>query len=102
MAYARAVAVEWDPEKDETNRAKHGLSFSEASVLFDSEGDYLVIFDEAHSESEDRFIAIGGMERGVAVIVFTEPDEDTIRIISARWATVRERSLYRSYKERGS
>jgi hypothetical protein len=78
------VAVEWDPEKDEVNRAKHGLSFSEASVLFDSEGDYLVIFDEAHSEAEDRFIAIGAIESGIAVVVFTEPDEDTTRIISAR------------------
>lgn len=96
------MAVEWDPEKDEVNRAKHGLSFSEANVLFDSEADYLVIFDEAHSESEDRFIAIGDIERGTVVVVFTEPDEDTTRIISARWASKREQSLYRSHMERRS
>ena len=102
MAYNCPVAVEWDPEKDEANQARHGLSFSEASVLFESEVDYLVIFDETHSESEDRFIAIGAIERGIAVIVFTEPDEATTRIISARWATEKERSLYRSYRESGS
>jgi uncharacterized DUF497 family protein len=33
------------------------------------------------------------------VIVYTEPDEDTIRIIGARWANKREQSLYRSYME---
>lgn len=95
------MAVEWDPEKDEANQAKHGLSFSEASVLFEAESDYLVIFDEAHSDAEDRFIAIGAIERGIAVVAFTEPDEDTTRIISARWAGERERSSYRSYTEQG-
>ena len=30
-------------------------------------GDYLEIFDAAHSEHEDRFIAIGDIARGVAV-----------------------------------
>jgi len=102
MAYICPVVVEWDPHKDGVNRAKHGLSFSEASVLFEAESDYLVIFDEAHSDAEDRFIAIGEIDRGIAVVVFTEPDEDTTRIISARWATERERSLYRSHKERGT
>ena len=44
----------------------------------------------------------GEIDRGIAVVVFTEPDEDTTRIISARWATERERSLHRSHKERGT
>ena len=95
------MAVEWDPEKDESNQAKHDLSFSEASALFEAGSDYLVIFDEAHSETEDRFIAIGEIERGIAVVVFAETDEQTTRIISARWATGRERSLYRSHMETG-
>lgn len=94
------MKVEWVREKDEANRAKHGLSFPEVQILFSSDADYLVIFDEAHSESEDRFIAIGAIEWGVAVVVFTEPDEDTTRIISARWADRREQSLYRSYMDR--
>lgn len=96
------MTVEWDPEKDEANQAKRGLSFSEASVLFKGRPDYLLTFDETHSEAEDRFIAIGAIERGIGVVVFSEPDEDTTRIISARWATERERSRYRDYKERGS
>ena len=96
----RRVKAEWDDAKDEVNQRKHGLSFSEARVLFDSGSDYLVIFDVDHSESEDRFLAIGAIERGIVVVAFTEPEEDTIRIISARWASNREQSLYRSHMDR--
>ena len=51
--------VEWDEAKDLANRQKHGLGFAEAAELFESGVDYLEIFDVDHSESEDRFIAMG-------------------------------------------
>jgi len=35
--------------------------------------------------------------RGVGLDVFTERDEETVRILSARWATKREADLYRAY-----
>ena len=44
---------EWDDEKDLSNQQKHGLSFREASKLFESGAQYLEIFDEDHSETED-------------------------------------------------
>ncbi|MHC4223093.1 MAG: BrnT family toxin, partial [Planctomycetota bacterium] len=78
---------------------KHGISFGEAQSLFESGVDYLEIFDTEHSDSEDRFIAIGPIEQGIVVIVYTERDEDIIRIIGARWANAREQSLYRSYMD---
>ncbi len=53
------VHFSWDPAKAESNVRKHGVSFEEASELFTSGVDYLEIFDDAHSESEERFIAIG-------------------------------------------
>jgi uncharacterized DUF497 family protein len=87
----------WDEAKNLKNRRKHGLSFEEAAELFTSESDYLEIFDEAHSESEDRFIAIGPIARGLILVVWTTDDEDTLHIISARWATEQERGLYHSY-----
>lgn len=89
----------WDEAKNLANRRSHGLSFEEAAELFTSGIDYLEIFDEAHSDTEDRFIAVGPIRRGLVVIVWTERDEDTIRILSARWATRRERALYVSYLE---
>jgi uncharacterized protein len=48
------VRVAWDEAKNLANRRKHGISFEEAAELFASSSDYLEIFDEAHSESEDR------------------------------------------------
>lgn len=93
------MKIEWDPAKNAENLVKHGVSFEEASALFTSERDYLEIYDEAHSENEERLIAIGLIRRGVIVIVWTERHEDTIRIISARWATSRERLLFARYTE---
>lgn len=89
----------WDEQKNVANQAKHGVSFEEASSLFSSGVDFLEIFDEAHSEQEDRFIAIGPISRGVVLVVWTEQDEETIRIISARLATKRERAHYERFME---
>jgi hypothetical protein len=99
MAYVLTVRFEWDDVKDLLNREKHGISFAEARRLFESGVDYLEIFDSEHSDLEDRFIAIGPIDRGLVVIVYTEREEDTVRIIGARWASPREQSLYRSYME---
>lgn len=57
------------------------------------------IFDSAHSDTEDRFIAIGQLDRGIAVVVYTERDDDLIRIIGARFATKREQELYRQHMD---
>ncbi len=87
----------WDDSKDVRNRKEHGVSFEEASTLFASRDEYLEIFDKAHSSDEDRFIAIGPIARGMVLVVYTEQEDDTVRIISARWATKREAEMYRSY-----
>ena len=75
------------------------MSFLEASLLFASGQDYLEIFDSAHSDTEDRFIAIGQLDRGIAVVVYTERDDDLIRIIGARFATKREEEQYRQHMD---
>ena len=93
------MKVAWDDAKNLANQRNHGISFEEASELFRSGVDYLEIFDDEHSLTEDRFIAIGPIRRGLVLIVWTERDEETIRIISARWATTGEKILYRTYLE---
>ena len=90
-------SFEWDPEKDWANRTKHGLSFQDASELFLSGVDFLEIYDERHSIDEDRFIAVGPILSGVIVVVYTEPKEDVIRILSARKATRKERGRFKTY-----
>jgi len=94
------VEFTWDEGKNAANLAKHGVSFEEARALFLSGVNYLELFDEAHSIAEERFIAIGPISRGVMLVVWTEQDEDTIRIISARRATKRERAYYYAFVER--
>jgi uncharacterized DUF497 family protein len=93
------VGFDWDDEKNLSNQQKHGLSFDEAKRLFESGADYLEIFDAEHSESDDRFIAIGPIDRQIVVVVYTEPEEGLVRIIGARPASRRERGLYRSYMD---
>lgn len=91
------MRLTWDDAKNLANQKKHGVSFEEASRLFTSGADYLEIFDEDHSDEEERFIAIGPIKRGVVLVVSTEIGDDTLRIISARWATKRERTAYENF-----
>lgn len=92
------MRFEWDEAKNVANRLKHGISFEEAQALFTSGDDHLEIFDADHSEFEERFISIGPISRGIVLVVWTERDEETIRIIGARWADQREQALYHQYR----
>jgi hypothetical protein len=87
------MIFEWDPQKSASNRRKHRITFPEAiSVFFDP---LAVIFDDAdHSLEEAREILIGhSARRRLLIVCFTERD-DTVRLISARLATKRERKDY--------
>ena len=96
------MRVEWDVDKNRENLEKHGISFEEASNLLLGAADSMEVFDAAHSEEEDRYVAIGPIVRGLIVVVFTERDEETVRIISAREATRRERRRYEAWKIRAA
>ncbi len=89
------IKFEWEESKAVTNLKKHGISFEEAkSVFFD---EYAVQFyDEEHSEQEDRFIMLGisNQSRILTVCHCERGAGNTIRIISARKATKKERSYY--------
>lgn len=92
------MRFEWDPAKDAANQAKHGVSFEEASELFRPGSDFLEIYDEEHSDEEDRFIAIGRIRRGVIVVAYAERDDDVVRIVSARMATGKERQRLEQFE----
>ena len=91
--------VTWDDAKDRANRIRHGIPFQEASILFTSGADYLEIFDAEHSLEEERFIAIGPIPKGLVLVAWTERDDGSIRLISARWATPGEKTMYYSYMD---
>ena len=83
------VYFEWDIQKNKLNINKHGLDFADAPEVF--LGPLLTNLDTRQDYGEDRWIGIGYLRRRVVVIVFTESEEDTIRILSMRKATNNER-----------
>jgi uncharacterized protein len=92
---------DWDARKAKQNLRKHGVSFAAAAAVF-RDPLAVSIFDEEHSRDEERWITIGrGILDTVLVVVHTfgdtGPGEVSIRIISVRPATSRERN---SYEER--
>ena len=93
------LEFEWDAAKARKNADKHGVSFEEASSVF---GDPLALSipDPLHSEAEDRFITLGESYRRRLLVVVSTDRGDTIRIISARAATRRERKDYEEGTER--
>lgn len=89
------LRFEWDDKKARANRRKHGISFGEAQTVFFDE-DALEFADPDHSRDEDRFLILGRsfQLRVLVVCHCCRVDGDTIRIISARKATRKERGVY--------
>jgi len=50
--------------------------------------------DDRFDYGEDRWIGIGTFRGRIMVVAYTEPDEETIRIISVRKALKHERRAY--------
>jgi uncharacterized DUF497 family protein len=87
------VEFQWDPNKAEHNRRKHGIDFDEAVTIF-SDPLELTIYDPDHSIVEDRFVSIGQSISGRLLVVGYTERESTIRLIFARRATSLERLDY--------
>lgn len=88
----------WDAQKAIGNYEKHRVSFEEATTVFgDPEG--LDWEDPDHSHAEDRRKRLGrSIEGKVLLVVYTMREnkhgKETIRIISARQASRKERKAY--------
>lgn len=89
---------EWDPLKARANLAKHGVPFDEAARVWD-DPDY-VVYPDAVVDHEQRWHAIGRVGLVTLLLVVHiyrgPPDNERVRIISARKATPRERRIYDS------
>lgn len=86
---------DWDENKNQINKNKHGIDFTEASTVFLDEK--AILFDDPeHSEQEERFLLLGVSKTVKVCIVchcYRENDK-IIRIISARKATKKETERY--------
>lgn len=89
------MQFEWDETKNEQNISKHGIDFADVYVLFE----YFMLTkpDDRFDYDEHRWISIGTLGPGYAVVVWTERDDDRIRIISARRANKDERRRYEAF-----
>ena len=83
--------VEWDDEKNEINKKKHGISFETAAEVFLDEN-RIDDYDEFHSDFEDR-IKVIGMVGEILTVIYTERSEK-YRLISARKANKKEKRDY--------
>jgi uncharacterized protein len=91
-----ALEFEWDPQKAESNQAKHGVSFEEAMTVF---GDPLgrLVDDPEHSQNDERFVVFGRSGAGRLLAVMHTERGAALRIISAREMTPKERKQYAGY-----
>ena len=87
------MKYEWDEVKNRLNIRKHGIDFMDVPSMF--QHPMVMFLDQKKDYGEDRWIGIGNLKTILAVVVFTEPNDETIRIISARKATKHEEQIYR-------
>src|ERR1700675_3079080 len=90
------MRFEWDERKNRANRRKHGVAFETAAMVFDDP--YAVTQPDIGSGDEERWVTLGAIEPGLILFVVhthsCTQGEDTVRIISARKAESRERTIY--------
>ncbi len=87
----------WDERKRELNVKKYGLDFVDAKLAFN---DPHAWFDIDERYSDERWVLIGKLKNKLIVVVaYTEPDIETIRIISMRRAVRKEIRQYEKHKE---
>ena len=84
--------VLWDPEKTKTNFRKHRIRFSDADFVFYDP--MALVIEEQLVDGEQRFVSVGTDSIGRILVVVYSYKNDSIRIISARKATPRERKVY--------
>ena len=89
---------EWDPAKARQNARKHRVTFERGATVF-LDPRALSLFDDRHSDEEERWITLVLDDAGTLLVVchtYHEEAEDRapVRLISARKATKKEKKQY--------
>ena len=92
------IRFEWDENKNQINKSKHGIDFEEAKTVF-YDDDAIMFDDPEHSMEEERFLILGiSKHENLCIVSHCYRCEDNIiRIISARKATRNETKTYNRY-----
>lgn len=86
---------EWDEDKRLSNIRKHGLDFMDADLVF--KASIKVTVDAAHAD-DDRYVDLAEVNGRVLMLVYSLRQQ-TVRCISLRVASRRERKLYDEAKD---
>jgi uncharacterized protein len=82
----------WDDAKAAANLEKHGVSFESATYIFDDP--MRLDHEDAFAEGEYRSIVIGRVEGVLLTAIYSVPEDNLYRVISARVSTAPERKAY--------
>jgi len=85
------MAIDFDPEKDAANIAKHGVSLSAACEM--APDDAVIVADTRFDYGKERFNAYGLIGETLHAMTFTRRGDD-IRVISLRRARPKELKRY--------
>ena len=96
ILYYLFMEFEWDENKNEINKIKHGISFETAALAFEDEN-RVELFDKFHSTLEEERLILIGKVKGILTVIFTERKEK-VRIISARIANSIEKEIYYGHR----
>ena len=88
-----ALVFEWNPAKAKANLSKHGVSFEEAASVF-ADPMARIFPDQSHSANEHRELIVGHSRESTLLVVSFIERTASVRVISARRATRRERRDY--------
>ena len=86
------LEFEWDDDKDDINRCKHGVALEDGIPVF-GDSKRLTKVDDRFDYQETRYETIGLIDKRVYVVIYTMR-ESVIRIISVRKANKREQTRY--------
>ncbi len=88
---------EWDDNKNESNKKKHGIDFNDVKEVF-KDKDKKIEADSRKDYGEERWKLIGKLLEYIIAIIYTVRGTVT-RIISARPASRKEKAEYNNQKE---
>lgn len=87
------MEYEWDPAKNRKNMRLHGIDFETAKHVFD-DPNYIERIDPTQYNSYEVRYDVIGLVDNLLYVVYTERNNNIIRLISARKATTEEEKLY--------
>jgi uncharacterized protein len=95
------VGFQWDEGNRDKNEHPHGVSWVECEQVFFSEP-LIAAADQQHSQAEPRYYVLGSTREGRLLFIACTVREQSIRIISARPMSRRERRIYAPAEEESS